>query len=292
MIESAVASPCTDRVIIDQWHVVGVASSVTGKERRRVRLLETEIVLQRRVDGTLVAIGSDKAQLPLLEQYGYVWVSLGTPPDMLFDIPECREADRRNLDAGGIGVHTSAPRAVENFLDMGHFPFVHPHYLGIEPFTEVKPYSVTTTLAEGIFARGCRFFQPMANVSATEPLEVEYTYRVPHPYAAILYKTSPTDISRNDVIGLFLQPIDEESVVAYLFASFLDEVNSDSEIRMFSQLIFAQDKPILESQRPKKLPLDLRSELPVRSDATSLAYRKWLQQCGVRYGTVPVSESL
>ena len=54
----------------------------------------------------------------------------------------------------------------------------------------------------------------------------------------------------------------------------------------FQDRIFAQDAPILESQRPELLPLDLQAELHLRSDRTAIAYRKWLKQLGVRTGAV------
>jgi phenylpropionate dioxygenase-like ring-hydroxylating dioxygenase large terminal subunit len=53
----------------------------------------------------------------------------------------------------------------------------------------------------------------------------------------------------------------------------------------FQDQIFAQDRPILESQRPELLPLDLQAELHLRSDRTAIAYRRWLRQLGVRTGT-------
>ncbi|MGH7763637.1 MAG: aromatic ring-hydroxylating dioxygenase subunit alpha, partial [Candidatus Dormibacteraceae bacterium] len=52
----------------------------------------------------------------------------------------------------------------------------------------------------------------------------------------------------------------------------------------FQDRIFAQDLPILESQRPELLPLDLQAELHLRSDRTAIAYRRWLKQLGVRTG--------
>ena len=50
-----------------------------------------------------------------------------------------------------------------------------------------------------------------------------------------------------------------------------------------------QDKPILENQFPKRLPLDPRAEIPARSDASSLAYRRWLTAQGVTYGAIPAA---
>ena len=55
----------------------------------------------------------------------------------VFDVPETREHDRRTLNALTVGIEVSAPRAVESFLDMAHFPYVHAGVLGEEPHTEV-----------------------------------------------------------------------------------------------------------------------------------------------------------
>jgi phenylpropionate dioxygenase-like ring-hydroxylating dioxygenase large terminal subunit len=52
----------------------------------------------------------------------------------------------------------------------------------------------------------------------------------------------------------------------------------------FQDRIFAQDRPILESQRPELLPLDLQAELHLRSDRTAIAYRRWLAELGLRTG--------
>ena len=79
---------------------------------------------------------------------------------------EYAEPDRRNIAAASIGVNVSAPRAIENFLDMGHFPYVHTDILGVEPHTEVKEYDVEISVdRDEILATRCRFFQPMASTA-------------------------------------------------------------------------------------------------------------------------------
>ncbi len=50
-------------------------------------------------------------------------------------------------------------------------------------------------------------------------------------------------------------------------------------------MITWQDVPIVESQRPELLPLDLQAELHLRSDRTAIAYRKWLREPGLTFGT-------
>ena len=275
-----------DATTLNSWQVVGARDEMPIGVPYNSRLLGESIVINRRDANTVEAAAAGRT-LPVIERYGYAWTSLGVPPAELFAIPEYFEADRRNVNAGTFGVHVSAPRAIENFLDMGHFPFVHTGYLGEEPFTEVKDYDVEIVDSpREILATRCRFYQPRPSPTATEGFDVEYIYRVPHPFCAVLYKSSPTDAARMDVIALFLQPLDEEHVHANMLLSVLDHVNDNGQIRKFQQTIFGQDKPILENQFPKRLPLDPRIETPIRADKSSIAYRRWLRSQGITYGTI------
>jgi hypothetical protein len=53
----------------------------------------------------------------------------------------------------------------------------------------------------------------------------------------------------------------------------------------FTVTPIAERTSIVESQRPELLPLDLQAELHLRSDRTAIAYRKWLKQLGLTFGT-------
>jgi phenylpropionate dioxygenase-like ring-hydroxylating dioxygenase large terminal subunit len=59
----------------------------------------------------------------------------------------------------------------------------------------------------------------------------------------------------------------------------------DEQVREFADKITWQDVPIVEFQRPELLPLDLQTELHLRSDRTAIAYRKWLRQLKLTFGT-------
>jgi phenylpropionate dioxygenase-like ring-hydroxylating dioxygenase large terminal subunit len=218
-----------------------------------------------------------------------VWSSLGEPPAQLFELPEYAEPDRRNIHAATIGVACSAPRAVENFLDMGHFPFVHTGILGIEPHTEVLEYEVDIDDKNEIWATECVFYQPMAATTSEGGQMTDYVYRVPHPYCVLLYKSCPLDPTRMDVIGLFVRSVAADHIEASMFLSVIDGESTDSEIKRFQQTIFAQDKPILENQHPKLLPLDPRFETPIRADNVAITYRRWLSELGVTYGVIPAA---
>ena len=301
---SSADARCTDEVILNQWHPIATAAEMPVGVVQQTSLLGESVSYAIADDGRTSAwrsrdafrVGSrfDPAAipdaLPVMTEYLYLWTSLGLPPTTLFEIPEFHEPDRRNLHAGTLGVHVSAPRAIENFLDMGHFPFVHTDILGIEPHTEVVEYEVNIDSGTNdIWATGCFFFQPMAAATSLDGQLSEYTYRVPHPYCVLLYKSCPVDENRRDAIGLFVQPMTAEYVRANMFLSLIDADNTDSVIRRFQQTIFAQDKPILENQYPKRLPLDPRAETPIRADKVAIAYRRWLSDLGVTYGVIPAA---
>jgi len=281
-------SAAEDRIALDAWYVVAAVDDLPLGHTRIVTLLGAQVEVRRGGDGEIVvARQTNEGALPVRLRFGYVWTTLGAPKADVFAIAEYDEPDRRNVHAGSVGVRTSAPRVVENFLDMGHLPIVHTDYLGVEARAEIQPYRVEVTAdPDQILATRCRIFQPMSSLAANEGFEVDYTFRVPHPYCAVLYKSSAVDLARNDVIAIFVQPVDQDHSVAHMLVSGLDPTNSDQGIRAFQQFIFGQDRPILENQIPARLPLDPRAEIPIRVDATSSAYRRWLRDKGVRYGVL------
>jgi phenylpropionate dioxygenase-like ring-hydroxylating dioxygenase large terminal subunit len=286
------------RAILDLWHPVAVLADLRAGATMRTRLLDRDIAVGPDCDGTpqawLITEDAEAAPepLPTRAAYEFAWTSLGTPPAELFAIPECDEPDRRNLATFSVGVHVSAPRAVENFLDMGHFPYVHAGILGEAPRTEVADYTVEVDPETNeLWARGCEFFQPQAAAASTDGQMSQYTYRVPHPYCVMLYKSCPTDESRFDVIALFCQALSADRIMFHTFMSVIDEVSTDAQIRAFQTLVSAQDKPILENQNPRLLPLEPAAETSVRSDRASVAYRRRLSDLGVDYGVIPAGGS-
>jgi len=278
-----------DAAVLNRWHPIAALEELVPNTTRRVRLLDEALRVSVDASGevTVVNEAQPETALPVLHRYCYLWLCLGEPSVPLFEIPEVDEPGRRILHAGRIGVHVSAPRAVENFLDMAHFPYVHTNILGVEPFTDVAEYRVHVDEdTNDLWASDCVFWQPLAATTSTEGQMSDYLYRVPHPYCVILYKTSPID-ERMDVIALFCNPVSVDFIEANMFLCLLDSDNTTAMIRDFQLTIFGQDKPILENQYPKKLPLDPRAETPIRADKIAIAYRRWLSELGVTYAVIP-----
>ena len=149
---------CTDPVILNQWHVISALDEIAAGMVNDTLLLDERVSFTTTPDGECLVWRSSRSlpagapadparlnaaeALPAKPEYGYLWTSLGDPPADLFPLPEYHHPRRRNMNAGTVGVATSAPRAVENFLDLAHFPYVHEGSLGVCPHTE---WSSTTS---------------------------------------------------------------------------------------------------------------------------------------------------
>lgn len=281
------ATHCVDRELLNDWHIVADQESLPQDMPFHTRLLGVDLVVRKRLGGFEVIRGDTGIALNSAERYGFIWACLDKPWREIVFIPEANEGDRHLVSGGSIAVKVSGLRAVENFLDMGHFPFVHTGWLGEEPHTEVAPYNVEITAQDEVLATECKFYQPVASPTAKEGFVVDYIYKVIRPYTVALYKSNPIQKHRLDVITLFVQPVDEENCIAHPYLCYLKEGMEAATVRSFMQLIFAQDKPILENQVPRRLPLDPRAETPIRADAVSVSYRRWLRDRAVTYGAIP-----
>lgn len=276
--------------MIDQWYPVGLISRLLSDGQETLLMGET-IRVSRNGEGKAEVTTADGHALPVTERYGHVWSSLGAPEKPLFDIPEAEQPDRRLVDVGVVRVRCSPLRAVENFLDIAHFPFVHTDILGSEPHTEVENYKVEIREdADEVWATQVKFYQPQAAKSASGGITTEYMYRVPAPTCSVLYKTCPPKPGEWDVITLFVQPLTEELCDVWPWMALYDDETPMTDLIHFQQMIFLQDRSILENQIPRRLPLDPGMEIPTRADLTSVAYRRWLKRHDFTYGAQLVAQ--
>ena len=222
------------------------------------------------------------------EAYGLVWVRLNEGDDSSVLPHFAAEADEhlRKLNCGPYDVAASAPRIIENFLDMSHFGFVHEGWLGSRDATSIAAYKVEST-ETGVIATGCKAIQPQSNLHSTQAAEVEYTYEVTAPYTALLVKIPEEGSSKQgwrESIGLFICPITPETSRVWFRLAVADFESTDEQLREFQHTIFVQDQPVLESQLPKALPLDPRAEMHSAADRMSSAYRRYLKSRAITFG--------
>jgi phenylpropionate dioxygenase-like ring-hydroxylating dioxygenase large terminal subunit len=313
-----------DPVLINEWHVVGRSADLAEGQLMPARVLAEDLVVWRLNGqimawqdlcvhrGTRLSLGKvqddtlicpyhgwtynsagkcvripahpnqkppEKAQVKVYqaqECYGAIWVSLGNPQHDLPPYPEWEDPMFRSVVSGPHPYRAHAPRAIENFLDMAHLPFVHEGYLGEPEHAEVNDYEAEVG-PEGIVAKDIRMWQPDPDGTGIGAV-VSYTFRVLRPLMAYFGKEKYAAV-------LAVTPVDDTYSIGWMFPSVQgrDDV-PEADILAFQKLIIDQDVPIVESQRPELLPLDLQTELHLRSDRTAIAYRKWLKELGVTFG--------
>ncbi len=214
-----------------------------------------------------------------MEAQGLVWADLGGAahaPPALAHLPA------RRLVYGPFDVATSAPRAVENFLDTSHFAFVHEGWLGDAGHPEVPAYEVTHTADSRPVVDHYRAWQPRASATAAGGDWANYRYEVLNPYSALLSKHSDGGGPQDHYV-IWACPTKPEACRVWFAQYTTDETTDAAVLRDFQVAIFGQDQPVLESQRPRALPLS-GGEAHAAADRLSAAYRRYLHSCGITFG--------
>ena len=216
----------------------------------------------------------------VIEKMNMVWINLSKEANDFVNIKEFNESNFNHVACGPYIMNASAPRAIENFLDVAHFPFVHENHLGVKDKPMIDDYDVVSS-NKGIHASNVKIFQPNPD-GTNKSGEVIYDYHVHSPFVASLGK----DVSKNErfVLVFYVTPISETKSMIYTLTLMNFGKLDDKIVRDYQDFITAQDVPIVESQRPELLPMDLQEELSIRSDKISIAYRRYLKKMNISFG--------
>jgi phenylpropionate dioxygenase-like ring-hydroxylating dioxygenase large terminal subunit len=228
------------------------------------------------------------------ERYGLVWVCIGQPARDIPAFPEWHDASYKKVICGPYKFR-SGYRAIENFIDPTHFPFVHAGVNGILDAPDpIAPYEVDED-ENGLYTSEVRVTQPYGDPRQV-PVTAYYAYKCLRPLVAYFKKrvviTDPTRAAEgnpNDRFCTFLaaQQIDPVTSIVRIVCAMNFEPNpSDDDVRRRQDLVYAQDAAIVDTQRPERIPVDLRMELHHRTDLLGQKYRVWMKGMGVTYGTV------
>jgi phenylpropionate dioxygenase-like ring-hydroxylating dioxygenase large terminal subunit len=229
-----------------------------------------------------------------IEKYGLLWACLGEPAGEVPGFPEWTDGSYKKVLCGPYRFR-SGFRAVENFVDPTHFPFVHAGVNGIlDQPDAILPYEVAES-AEGLATSEIRVTQPFGD-PRNIPVIAYYAYKCLRPLVAYFKKRvliadperadegNPNDRFCTFLTVQMLSPV--ESIVRIWCAMNFSPSPSDEQVRLRQDLVYAQDSAIVDTQRPERIPVELRHELHHRTDLLSQKYRSWLRQLGVTYGTV------
>ena len=243
-------------------------------------------------EGTVVDIparpelnGKLVAQLPVyptIEHAGLVWtcVSGETPLFPPAECPELDDPEYRTLRIPPYEWDCSVARRLENYFDFSHFAHVHHGILGDRDEPEIADYGVERHGAELRITAG-PFIEYTTNVKnsavthAGETYEAWKRYRVYMPNAMKL--NSSAGVTEDFVLYVAVAPVSRRRTRCFTFVARNYALDRDQEFHDMQYVILGQDQPIVESQRPEELPVDLTAEMHVKgADAGTVEYRRWL----------------
>jgi phenylpropionate dioxygenase-like ring-hydroxylating dioxygenase large terminal subunit len=229
------------------------------------------------------ALGAKARVFQVRVRYDLVWVCLGIPAGEVPTFPEWDDAAFNKVSAGPYRFKACATRVLEDFLDAGHYPFVHASQMGGSKNFEMQEYNVTSSdsglVSDEIHVRRIWRDDP----GGTGEVGVSYSYRVLRPLTAQYTKRYGGErFCMLDTVT----PVDEvESLVWSVMAFNYPTGKSEKDIVDYQDTLAREDMLVVESQRPQLLPLDMGQEIAVPSDRLAVAYRQWLKKLGMKFGT-------
>jgi len=230
------------------------------------------------------------------ERYGLVWVALEEPRWPLPEVPELEDAGWTVVQAGPYRWRCDAARQVENFTDLGHFPWVHPGLLG-DPDRPVVPRHEVRTDGHVLHysivrpeAPNTSEFPVFANAQAGPPVR-HSRYELHLPYTIVLRLGWGGE--RGMVYFFASRPVAADRCAGYVLIGRNYNLDQPAQvIKDFEDTIFGQDQVVVESQRPERVPFDLAAELHLKFDAVAVAYRKAMRGLGLSSDGLPASEGV
>jgi len=235
-------------------------------------------------DPTRIPKKARVASYSVRERYGIIWIALDTPRYELPEIPELESSEWLVVPTGPFRWKSGAARQVENFTDFGHFPFVHPGLLGEAGRTEVPDCTVSVegnVLYYSIVrpeAPNTEEFPVFSNSVTEAPVRRSF-YQLHLPYTIVL--RTGWGGPEGMVYFFTSQPISSTECQGYCVVGRNYNFEQSAQVlRDFEQVIFDQDRRIVESQRPEQVPFDLAEELHLKFDAVAVAYRRTMSELG------------
>jgi len=221
---------------------------------------------------------------PVAERYGLVWVCLNPDPvNALPEVPAFESSDYETFTMPPETWQCSALRHCENFNDTAHIPFIHDGTFGHETAPEIPSYKITET-GSG-FRRSVQMnIDPRitAEQAKTEPTGALFNYEYVFPFTSIIEISMPGDMG-SDWIMDCVSPISAKvsGIFQVKARAFERDPKMTEEIAAYQAMVNGEDRPIVESQYPQKVPLDPKHEKHIPADYWSIYYRRHWKKLGL-----------
>lgn len=214
------------------------------------------------------------------ERYGLVWICAGVPREGIPDLPEAE-------DPGYVLIHemmetwaASAPRIVDNALDVSHVAWVHRNTVGSSAFPQLGDYTIER---EGTRLRFSITITARVNEQQKQNtgIAADVTQRTTHAElvqplvfrGALVYHENGLE----HVLYKTCTPVDDRTTLFCQFIARNDRPGPErwEAIAAVDRAVQAEDRALLEGVVPD-FPLEVTTEVHTRADRMTLEYRRVL----------------
>ena len=213
------------------------------------------------------------------ERYGLVWVCVGMPAEGIPVLPELEDPNYTLVHELMEEWAASAPRCIDNALDVSHLSFVHRASIGSDANPRMSDYELerdghrlrfTISYIARVPEQQKRntgitddFITRVTHAELVQPFVFRGVLEYPNGLRHVLYKTAA--------------PVDDEHTLFCQFIARNDDPDNERQqgIVAVDRTVQCEDRGLLEGIEAD-FPLTPTAELHTRSDRMTLEYRKIL----------------
>jgi len=218
------------------------------------------------------------------ERFGLIWVCLAPDseqPAKLPTMPHWDDSGFQQINCPGFDVAGFAGRQVEGFLDVAHFAWVHTDTFADAANQLVPAYNPVET----DYGFSVDYWSTVSNFAAGSPQQAPdgfewlRRFEMHLPFTATLTIFFPAD-ARLTIMNAASPVSARQTRMFAPIARNFDLHIPPEEVHAFNLRVFEEDRLMVETQRPERLPLDLTLEAHIPADRSSVAYRRGLKRMG------------
>ena len=220
----------------------------------------------------------------VVEKYDLVWIAPDAPVTDIINISEWTDASLRHVWLEPLTINAAAAQFIDNFLDFGHFPFVHAGTFGSGEDENIHEYSVEKGDSGWGFV--VNYEHTIENnedplvATGEHPLVQPRTmrYEFTAPFSCNLRLSLPTTGMVNAIVT-FCQPVDHNTTCLYS-VMLRNDCPTDALAKAaaaYEMDILAEDLKIIEGLYDKVIPLE-RGQIHTRADRNTVEFRRIMQR--------------
>lgn len=216
------------------------------------------------------------------ERYGMVWAALEEPVSMIPDFPEWEDPAYAHVPCRAHTWSSSAGRMLENFTDFGHLGYLHDGLLGLRddlivPEHKVQAEGLTLSYELAMAVPNTNERYAVTDVASDRGIQTN-SYVLTLPFSVHL-RCHYEDSGTNRALFFAVQPRSSGQSTGYCYQSRNFDLGADpDQFADFQDLLAEQNRPIVESQTPKEIPLGATDELHLGFDRVAIVYRRQLRR--------------